>query len=89
MKYFKKEYLSDATSIVTGAFALENIEEILSIIILVISIANILFNMGCRIYTHIKNKNVEAISDDINDGVDALKEIDSKIKNKRNEEKQK
>ena len=88
MKYLKKEYLSDATSIVTGAFALENIEEILSIVILVISIANILFNMICRIYNHIKNKQIESISDDVNDGIDSLKELDTKIK-KRNEEKQK
>lgn len=62
MKY---EKVSNAISIVTGALALGNIEEILSIIILIISIANILFNMGMKMYNHIKNKNYEAISNEL------------------------
>ena len=83
MKVWKKEYISDALSVVTGAIALENIEEILSIIILIVSIANIVFNMVFRIYNHIKNKDVEGIKQDIEDTESALKEIDSKIKEKK------
>lgn len=83
MKVWKKEYISDALSVVTGAIALDNIEEILSIIILIVSIANIVFNMVFRIYNHIKNKDVEGIKQDIEDAESTLKEIDSKIKEKK------
>ena len=42
MKY---DIISDSASLITGAYALVNIQEILSIVILVLSIINILFNM--------------------------------------------
>ena len=43
MKY---ETISNATSIVTGGYALANIQETLSVIILVLSIINVLWNMS-------------------------------------------
>lgn len=69
------EVLSNGTSIVTGAVAIANIHEILSIIILVLSIANILINMIVRIYHKIKNKNYDEIPNEINTTIEQLEKF--------------
>ena len=71
----KYETISNSTSVVTSTIAIANFHEILSIVILVLSIANILFNMCYRIYNHIKNKNVEKISEDITDAQNQLENL--------------
>ena len=73
-----KDNVSTGLSILTGSFALANIYEILSIIILIISIVNILFNMSFKIYDKIKNKKYEEISADINEATDNLKKLEKK-----------
>lgn len=72
------EVLSNGTSIVTGAVAIANIHEILSIIILVLSIANILINMIIRIYHKIKNKKYDEIPNDIDTTIEQLKKLEKK-----------
>lgn len=72
MKY---DLISDGSSVLTGMFALYNIQDILSIIILVLSIANIIFNMIMRIYHHIKNKEYDEIPNEIDKTTKQLEKI--------------
>lgn len=77
MKY---DEISNGISIFTGTIALANIQEILSIIILVLSILNILINMGIKIYGKIKSKKYDEISKDITKAIDDLKELEKEGK---------
>lgn len=67
-----QETVTNVTSVFTGLYAVANIQEILSVVILILSILNILWNMGYRIYTHIKNKRYEKISQEIETAKDEL-----------------
>lgn len=77
MKY---DIISNGVSVCTGAVALANIQEVLSIIVLVISIANILFNMGYRVYNHIKDKHFEKIGAEIETAKEELEKLERKGK---------
>lgn len=78
----KKDNISSGVSIFTASFALTNIEQILSIIILVISILNILINMGIKIYFRIKNKQIQEIPNDIKQASEELEKLKEKEGNK-------
>lgn len=84
MNIFNKDNVSNGISILTGSFALANIEQILSIIILVISLANILINVILKIYKHIKNKQYDEIPNDINEASEQLENLKKK-EGKQNE----
>ena len=71
-----KDKISNTISILTGGFALVNIQEVLSIIILTISIVNILFNAFIKIYNHYKEKNVKKVIDDINEAKEELEKLE-------------
>ena len=74
----KKDNISSGVSIFTASFALVNIEQILSIIILILSILNILINMGIKIYIRIKNKQIEKIPNDIKEASDEIEKLKEK-----------
>ena len=76
------DVISNTLSVVFGSYALTNIKETLSIIILVLSIINVLITMGFKIYGKIKNKKYEEIPNDIQDGVDELDKIIKNINEK-------
>lgn len=78
MNIFNKDNVSTGVSILTGSFALANIQEILSIIILVISILNILVNMTIKIYNKIKEKKYDEIPNDINEASEQLENLQKK-----------
>jgi hypothetical protein len=80
MKY---DLISDGASVLTGMFALSNIQDILSIIILVLSIANIIINMIMRIYHHIKNKEYDEIPNEIDKTTKELEKIKEENKNEK------
>ena len=73
-----KDNVSTGLSVLTGSFALANIEQILSIIILIISLANILINVIIKIYKHIKNKQYDKIPDVLNDASEELENLQKK-----------
>lgn len=75
--------VSTSVSILTGGYALANLEQTLSIIILVLSIINIIWNLGCKIYTHIKNKQYDKIDDDISDAIGDFNELNDKNKEEK------
>ena len=74
--------ISNTLSVVFGSYALTNIKETLSIIILVLSIVNVSITMGFKIYGKIKKKKYEEIPNDIQDGIDELDKINKNINEK-------
>ena len=67
--------------IATGVtISLLDIQQILSIILLMFNVCWILVKFGLKIYEHIKNKNVKAIADDIKETTDELEDLNGKIK---------
>lgn len=78
MMFTKYDVITDTTSVVTATFSIAYIKETLSIIILVISILNILFNLGVKIIKHIKEKNLEKISIELEETKQKLEELERK-----------
>lgn len=73
-----KELSTIVVSVFTGTYALANIQDVLSIIILILSIGNILYNLGYRIYNRIKSKEFDKIDDDIDNSIDELNDLKKK-----------
>ena len=69
---------SDFISVVTGAFGIANIKEILGIIVLILSILNILINLALRIYHKVKERKYDQIPSDINNAIDEINKIKDK-----------
>lgn len=66
--------------IATGiTISLVDIQQILSIILLVFNVMWILVKFGLKIYEHIKNKNYTKIADDVKDAKDELEDLKDKI----------
>ena len=74
--------LSDSISVLTGGYAITNIENILSIVILILSILNILYNMITRIIDKIKNKKYDEIPQEIEDGINQIENLKEKEREK-------
>ena len=66
------DYSVDVTG---GAYGLTNIQTILGIILLILSILSILFKCGLSIYTHIKNKEIEKIQEDLEQATKELEKL--------------
>ena len=66
------DYSVDVTS---GAYGLANIQTILGIILLILSILSILFKCGLSIYTHIKNKKYEEIVNDLDKAKEEIEKL--------------
>lgn len=62
-------------SVLSIAWSAENIDTILGIILMVLSIVNILWTTGYKIYNHIKEKNYGKVSEEIQDAIDKIKDI--------------
>lgn len=62
-------------SVLSIAWSTENIDTILGIILMVLSIVNILWTTGYKIYNHIKEKNYGKVSEEIQDAIDKIKDI--------------
>ena len=76
----KYDIISNCTSVITGAFGIANIKEILGIIVLVLSILNILITTGFKIYNHYKEKQYIKIKEDIEEDKKDLENINNNIK---------
>lgn len=62
-------------SVLSIAWSAENIDTILGIILMALSIVNILWTTGYKIYNHIKEKNYDKVSEEIQDAIDKIKDI--------------
>ena len=78
----KFDVISSGTSVVTATYSIAYFKETLSIIILVISILNILFNMGYKIYKKVKEKRYAEISVEIEKTKEELEKINNELENK-------
>lgn len=67
--------ISNGASILTSMYALADIESVISIIILVISLLNILLNSFIKLKKHIKEKNIEAINNDLKETKEDLEKL--------------
>ena len=72
------ENYSDLCSVITGAFGLANLQDILGIIVLILSILNILINLALRIYHKVKERKYDQIPSDINNAIDEINKIKDK-----------
>ena len=79
----KHDFLSDGISVLTGGYAIANIEHILSIIILILSILNILYNIISRIIKRIKNKQYDEIPNEIEMGINQIQELENEEKERK------
>lgn len=66
---------SYSLSIFSILWSTENINSVLGIILMVLSICNILWTAGYKIYTYIKNKQYDKVSKEIEDAIDKIKDI--------------
>ena len=62
-------------SVLSIAWSAENIDTILGIILMALSIVNILWTTGYKIYNHIKEKNYDKVSEEFQDAIDKIKDI--------------
>lgn len=76
--YDKLEYALNIVGITYGAI---NVQEVLGIIVLILSILSILWKAGVKIYTLIKNKKYNEIHETINDTINDLNELKEGVKN--------
>lgn len=68
------QYSVDA---VGGAYGLANIQTVLGIIVLILSIFNVLLNAGIRIYNLIKKRKYGEINEVLDDTIEELKEVEN------------
>lgn len=76
--YDKLEYALNIVGITYGAI---NVQEILGIIVLILSILSILWKAGVKIYTLIKNKKYNEIDETINETINDLNDLKEGVKN--------
>lgn len=74
----KLEYGLNIVGITYGAI---NVQEVLGIIVLILSILSILWKAGVKIYTLIKNKKYNEIDETINETINDLNDLKEGVKN--------
>lgn len=64
-----------SVDVASGGYGLANIQTILGIILLVLSILSILFKCVLSIYTHIKNKEYKEIADELDKAKEEIEKL--------------
>ena len=75
------DYTVDAGS---ASYGLANIQTVLGIVLLILSIISIIFKCVLSIYTHVKNKEIEKITEDLDAAASELGKL-KELENKENE----
>ena len=75
MKVNLTDVVTTTGSTATGAWAIANINDILGIIVLVLSILNIFINLIIKLYDRTVNKELRRIPDDINEVKDSINKL--------------
>lgn len=55
--------------------SLIDIQQILSIVLIVLNVCMILVKVGLKIYEHVKNKKYDQIDDDLKEGIEGIEKI--------------
>lgn len=77
----KREITSSVIGTIGISTSVQNLTEILNLIVLILSIANIMWVLIYGIYKHVKNKEYDKISNDIENaknGIENVKKEDNK-----------
>lgn len=74
----KLEYGLNIVGITYGAI---NVQEVLGVIVLILSILSILWKAGVKIYTLIKNKKYNELDETINETINDLNDLKEGVKN--------
>ncbi len=61
------------------AWSVQDLQNIISLILLIISLLNILWKGGYSIYTHVKNKEFNKIESDIKESKEELEKLNNTI----------
>ncbi len=72
-------------NIVGVAIGVSDIESLLNVILLIVSILAILFRAGYAIYQHVKEKNYSKIADELESAKKQLEQLQAKEENKNGE----
>lgn len=78
MKHF--DTFETCVNVLGISVAITDIYNILSIILLVVSIASMLIRCCYKIYMHIKNKNIDKVIEEVDKLKDDLKDLQDKTK---------
>lgn len=83
----KAQNIIEDVLIATGVtISLLDIQQILSIILLVFNVVWILVKFGVKIYEHIKQKNINAVVDDIKETKDELEQLSNNVKDSKDKQ---
>lgn len=58
--------------------SLIDIQQILSIVLIVLNVCMILVKVGLKIYEHVKTKKYDQIDDDLKEGIEGIEQIQQK-----------
>ena len=70
---------SYSLSLMSLMWSTENINSILGIILMILSIINILYTTFRNIYNGIKNKNYDKVSEEITDAIEKIEDIKEEV----------
>lgn len=83
----KTQNIIEDVLIATGlTISLVDIQQILSIILLVFNVVWILVKCGVRIYEHIKNKNVHGVVDELEQTKNELEKLSDDVKDSKDKQ---
>ena len=69
------DIITTSGSVLTATWGITNIQEILGVIVLILSILNILINLVFKVRDRVNSKEYDKIDDDINEAVENIKRI--------------
>ena len=71
----KSDIFTSLLSVLGVSVSVENLDSILNLVLLIISIINILVVLGLRIYNAVKNKNVDEVKNAVEEAKEDINEI--------------
>lgn len=71
----KSELFTSICSVLGFSITVENLDSILNLILLIVSIVNIMVVLGLRLYSAIKNKNIEEVKKACDEAKEDLNDI--------------
>ncbi len=78
--------ISSVLASVSTFIGLTQIQTLLGILLTLINIGIIIYNLAYKLYSHIKNKDVEKITQDLQDTYNQLEKLQDEIKENKEDE---
>lgn len=75
------EISSSILGVMGISLSVQDLTQIVNLVLLVLSVINILWVLCSKVYTHVKKKEYEKISEDITEAQDELKKLEGGDKN--------